>query len=85
MVYWATRPDTKVVCFTGTQIPGIENRHFPKEMCRNDVNGNLYPDGVAIYPESQLEDLIRKFDVDICVSRVGRSVERFEGLAASHY
>jgi predicted GTPase len=67
MVYWAIRPNTRVVCFTETQIPGIENRHFPKEMCRNDVNGDLYPDGLDIYPESQLEDLIQKFHANICV------------------
>jgi predicted GTPase len=67
MVYWATRPNTQVVCFTETQIPGIENRHFPKEMCHNDLNGNLYPHGLDIYPESQLEDLIQKFHANICV------------------
>jgi predicted GTPase len=26
MVYWSTRPNTLVVAFTETQIPGIENR-----------------------------------------------------------
>ncbi|KAG7339443.1 cobalamin synthesis protein P47K [Nitzschia inconspicua] len=66
MVYWAVRPNTQVVCFTETQIPGIENRHFPKEMCRNDVNGNRYPDGIDIYPESQLEELIQRFEANIC-------------------
>lgn len=66
MVYWSTKPNTQVVAFTETQIPGIENRKFPPEMCRNDLNGNLYPDGVQIYPEDQLEELIEKFKVDVC-------------------
>jgi len=66
MVYWSTRPNTKVVCFTETQIPGIDNRVFPPEMCRNDLNGNLYPDGITIYPESQLEELIQRFEANIC-------------------
>jgi predicted GTPase len=66
MVYWSVRPNTQVVCFTETQIPGIENRHFPPEMCRNDENGNLYPNGLPIYPEYQLEELIKKYKVNIC-------------------
>lgn len=66
MVYWAIRPNTQVVCFTETQIPGIENRHFPMEMCRNDINGNLYPHGIDIYPECQLENLIQQFHANIC-------------------
>jgi predicted GTPase len=80
MVYWATRPNTLVVCFTETQIPGIENRHFPKEMCRNDVNGNLYPDGLDIYPESQLEELIEKFQANICVSWLTLNATTFISL-----
>ena len=67
MVYWAVKPLTKVVCFTETQIPGIENRHFPKELCHNDRNNNLYPNGVPIHPESELEQLIEKYQADICV------------------
>jgi predicted GTPase len=35
-------------------------------MCHNDLNGNRYPNGIQIYPEDQLEELIRRFDVDIC-------------------
>lgn len=64
--YWSTKPNTKVVCFTGTQIPGIEGRVFPPEMCHNDKNGNLYPEGVMIYPEEQLEELIERFHATTC-------------------
>ena len=64
--YWSTKPNTIVKCFTGTQIPGIENRLFPPELCNNDKNGNRYPDGVQIYPEDQLEELIERFHVTTC-------------------
>ncbi len=50
--------DVKVVAFTATQIPDIEGRKYPKELA-----GDLYPDGINIYPEEELLDLIVKFNV----------------------
>jgi len=29
--------------------------------------GSLYPNGIDIYPESQLDELIKKFNVDLVV------------------
>lgn len=49
----------EVVAFTATQIPNIDGRKYPKELA-----GKLYPDGIGIYPESELAELIKKFDVD---------------------
>jgi predicted GTPase len=46
-------PDTEVVAFTATQIPGIADRVFPAELA-----GSRYPDGIPIRPESELERLI---------------------------
>jgi predicted GTPase len=43
-----------VVAFTATQIPGIEGRVYPSELA-----GELYPEGIPIRPESDLEDIIR--------------------------
>jgi predicted GTPase len=51
--------DYEVVAFTATQIPNIEGRRYPPALA-----GRLYPDGIPIYPESELETLIRTFDVD---------------------
>ncbi len=48
-----------VVAFTATQIPNIEGRKYPHELA-----GKLYPNGIDIYPESELPELIKKFDVD---------------------
>lgn len=43
----------EVVAFTATQIPNIEGRAYPRELA-----GELYPSGLPIYPESELESLI---------------------------
>lgn len=62
-VYFRDNPFYEVVAFTaGTQIPDIENRTYPKEL-----SGELYPEGIPIYPESELESLIRNQDVELVV------------------
>jgi predicted GTPase len=49
----------EVVAFTATQIPNIDGRVYPAELA-----GELYPGGIPIRPESELEDLIRANEVD---------------------
>lgn len=49
----------EVVAFTATQIPNIEGRKYPKELA-----GSLYPEGIPIFPETELVDLIKKFKVE---------------------
>lgn len=51
--------DYQVVAFTATQIPDIEGRIYPAELA-----GSLYPDGVPIRPEEELEQIIRDQNVD---------------------
>ena len=52
--------DTRqVVAFTATQIPNIEGRLYPPAL-----SGPLYPEGIPIFPESELTELIRKQGVD---------------------
>jgi predicted GTPase len=51
-----------VVAFTAAQIPDIDGRKYPRELA-----GNLYPSGIPIYNESELPDLIKKFNVNDCV------------------
>ncbi len=48
-------PATEVVAFTATQIPGIEERTYPPILA-----GPLYPEGIPIYPESELPAIIRR-------------------------
>ena len=52
-------PDAEVVCFTATQIPDIEGRTYPAKLA-----GELYPNGIPIYAEEDLPQLIEKYNVD---------------------
>lgn len=54
--------DYQVVAFTATQIPDIEDRKYPSELA-----GKLYPDGIPIFPECELKNLIKSNKVDLVV------------------
>jgi predicted GTPase len=56
------QPRHRVVAFTATQIPLIADRLFPQELA-----GSLYPEGIPIYPEEDLEELIRDYRIDLVV------------------
>jgi predicted GTPase len=58
-VYFRDNDEYNVVAFTATQIPNIDGRMYPSELA-----GKLYPDGIKIYDESELTNLIAKFKVD---------------------
>src|ERR671932_1338931 len=53
------REDVEVVAFTATQIPNIDGRVYPAELA-----GELYPDGIPICPEAELEELVARHAVD---------------------
>ena len=53
-VFYRGNPDYKVEAFTATQIPNIDGRKYPAELA-----GELYPEGIPIYPESELVSLIK--------------------------
>ncbi|HNZ60826.1 MAG TPA: cyclic 2,3-diphosphoglycerate synthase [Methanofastidiosum sp.] len=57
--YFRDNSQYEVVCFTATQIPDIEDRVYPKELA-----GSLYPNGIPIYSESRLRELIKRYNVD---------------------
>lgn len=48
-----------VVGFTATQIPNIAGRKYPPELA-----GRLYPKGIPIFDEADLESLIEKHSID---------------------
>jgi predicted GTPase len=54
--------DYRVVAFTAAQIPDIHDRKYPAELA-----GKLYPDGIPIYAEADLEKLIHELKVDECI------------------
>ena len=57
--YYRGNKDYEVVAFTATQIPNIEGRKYPAALA-----GELYPEGIPIYPESELKKLIRDEKID---------------------
>ncbi|MBI4766936.1 MAG: GTPase [Deltaproteobacteria bacterium] len=59
-VYFRDNPRYRVIAFTAAQIPSIEGRVYPEVL-----SGKLYPEGIPIYPESQLAELIRGQRVDL--------------------
>ncbi|MCK4435451.1 GTPase [Candidatus Bathyarchaeota archaeon] len=58
-VHFRDNDSYEVVAFTATQIPGIETRNYPPELA-----GKKYPQGIPIYPEEKIAELIEKFGVD---------------------
>jgi predicted GTPase len=58
-VVYRDDPEVEVVGFTATQIPFIEDRTYPAALA-----GPRYPNGIAIYDEEGLADLVRRHDVD---------------------
>jgi predicted GTPase len=58
-VVYRDDPDTTVVAFTATQIPGIADRVYPSSLA-----GPQYPDGIPVHPEEELRELIRRHSID---------------------
>ena len=58
-VVYRDDPAFEVVAFTAAQIPGIAGRRYPAALA-----GPLYPEGIAIVPEAELEALIRAHEVE---------------------
>jgi predicted GTPase len=58
-VYFRGNSAYEVIAFTATQIPNIEGRIYPAAL-----SGEAYPDGIPIYTEELLVDLIRQHDID---------------------
>jgi len=59
--YYRDNDQYEVVGFTATQIPQIDDRRYPAVLA-----GKLYPEGLPIFPEKDLEKLIKDLHVDVC-------------------
>lgn len=59
---YRNNPNYEVVAFTAAQIPDIAGRKYPAELA-----GELYPNGIPIYDEADLEKLIVDLKADECV------------------
>jgi predicted GTPase len=53
------KPAFEVLAFTAAQIPHIEDRRYPAQLA-----GALYPAGIPIHPETELDALLAGADVD---------------------
>jgi predicted GTPase len=58
-VVYRNDPNSVVVAFTATQIPGIANRVYPPSLA-----GPRYPEGIPVRPEEELSQLIRETGAD---------------------
>jgi predicted GTPase len=58
-VHFRDDPQYEVVAFTAAQIPDIYDRKYPSKLA-----GELYPEGIPIYQESELERLIAENNID---------------------
>lgn len=57
--FYRDNKDYEIIAFTATQIPNIEGRSYPAALA-----GDLYPKGIPILPESDLERLIYDEKID---------------------
>ncbi len=60
--YFRDKEEFNVVAFTAAQIPDINDRRYPAELA-----GTLYPGGIPIHAEEELEELIKRLKADTCV------------------
>jgi predicted GTPase len=58
-VVYRDDPAYQVVSFTATQIPGIAGRRYPSQLA-----GPLYPEGIPIVPESDMDQLLKREGID---------------------
>lgn len=61
-VRFRDNPDYRVVAFTAAQIPNISDRLYPASLA-----GRLYPNGIPIYPEQELDRLVRAQHIELVV------------------
>ncbi len=58
-VCFRNNPDYRVIAFTAAQIPFIEKRKYP-----SSLSGSLYPEGIPIFNEKMLPNLIKKYSIN---------------------
>ena len=61
-VFFRDNADYQVMAFTATQIPNIDGRRYPAALA-----GSLYPEGITIETEADLERVLRETEADLAV------------------
>ena len=59
-VYFRGNKRYNVIGFTATQIPDIDGRLYPAQLA-----GEMYPQGIPIYTDEKLADLIKVHKIDL--------------------
>ena len=63
--FFRGNPDYEVVAFTAAQISELDSRaEIEKRVYPPELAGERYPEGIQIYPESMLEELIKEKGID---------------------
>lgn len=70
-VLFRDNPAYNVVAFTATQIPDVARRCYPRELA-----GGLYPEGIPIFEEKEMESLIAKHEIDAVVFSYSSTARR---------
>ncbi len=78
-VFFRDNERYQVVAFTATQIPNIEGRSYPPELA-----GELYPQGIPIYPEADLNQLVEEKEVDQVIFAYSDISHQYVMHKASH-
>lgn len=60
--FFRNNKNYEVLGFTATQIPDISSRKYPAELAGED-----YPEGIPIFPEDKLTELIKEKEIDLVV------------------
>ena len=63
--FFRDKPEFKVVAFTAAQIPDIADRKYPASLA-----GELYPDGIPIHEQDELEHLIKSGKFELCLNYI---------------
>lgn len=58
--HWRDREDIEVIGFTAAQIPNIDDRTYPRELC-----GPRYPEGLPIWSEADTVELIQEHRIEL--------------------
>jgi len=84
-MYFRGNDAYRVVAFTAAQIPDIDDRRYPAALA-----GDLYPEGVPIHPQEDLEEIIREHDIqqvvfaysDVSYDYIGHIMSRVNAAGA---
>jgi predicted GTPase len=61
-VFFRDNDQYEIMAFTATQIPHISQRTYPPSLA-----GRLYPDGIPVMAEEELDEIIERDGIDLVI------------------